>query len=384
MIDQVKESFKLLYGRDAEILVKAPGRINLIGEHTDYNGGLVLPAAIDRCMYFAFASNESQVGNVYAKDIDESISINLNSLQKTESTWSNYLIGLLLEFQSKGISLKGFDCAFMSDIPIGAGVSSSSALECGFAMGIDALLGSRLDRWQIIEMSHHSNHNFMQIYGGILDQFSSLFGKVCKCMLMDCSDRSFEYHDLNLEGYKIVLINTNVKHEHTTSGYNDRAHECKVIVSKLADRNPKIKFISDADLSMIEDSDNGLSEKLKRRAKYIIEENERVVQFADALKINDVNRLGELLYASHHGLRYDYEVSCSELDLLIELTRKYEAVKGARLMGGGFGGCIIGIVEEDKTDLIVNSIMKEYQVKTGIKPESFFVNASDGAEVFVL
>jgi len=252
----------------------------------------------------------------------------LNSLQKTESTWSNYLIGLLLEFQSKGISLKGFDCAFMSDIPIGAGVSSSSALECGFAMGIDALLGSRLDRWQIIEMSHHSNHNFMQIYGGILDQFSSLFGKVCKCMLMDCSDRSFEYHDLNLEGYKIVLINTNVKHEHTTSGYNDRAHECKVIVSKLADRNPKIKFISDADLSMIEDSD--------------------------------------------------------ELDLLIELTRKYEAVKGARLMGGGFGGCIIGIVEEDKTDLIVNSIMKEYQVKTGIKPESFFVNASDGAEVFVL
>ena len=384
MIDQIKGCFKSLYSKEAKLLVKAPGRINLIGEHTDYNEGLVLPAAIDKCMYFVFSPNDTKEGRVYAMDLNEHTTIDLNNLKKTDSVWTNYLVGLLIEFRNKGFLFKGFDCVFASDIPIGAGMSSSAALECGFAVGLDHMLNSQLDKWDIVDMSHHSNHTFMNIYGGILDQFSSLFGQENKCMLMNCADRSFSYCDIDLQDYSIVMINTNVKHEHTTSGYNDRANECKEIVELLTAFDPQIKSISEIDFNTLNKVSLDWPEHLKRRATFILNENDRVRKFSDSMKKEDVQELGNLLYQSHHGLQHLYEVSCTELDLLVDLTKDLDDVLGARMMGGGFGGCTINLMKSDKANEIPSSLMKVYQKRTGIEAESYFVKISEGASVHVL
>lgn len=384
MIDQIKNIFKSHYGKEAEFIVKAPGRINLIGEHTDYNAGMILPAAIDKYMYFAFAKNDSHVGNVHALDLDEQVAIKMSDLHKTDSVWINYLTGLLIEFRERGFSLKGFDCVFTSDIPMGAGMSSSAALECGFALGIDYLLQSQLDRWEIINMSQHSNHHFMNIYGGIMDQFSSLFGEKNKCMLMDCSDRSFEYFDLNLSQYSLVLINSNVKHEHTSSGYNDRARECKEIVDLLQMTDPQIKNISAVDSISLKALSQNWSETLQRRSLFVVNENDRVVQFSKAMETNDFLKLGDLIYQSHFGLQHNFEVSCPELDLLVEITQDMQAVLGARMMGGGFGGCTINLLKTDNAQEVTQRIIEEYKDRSGIAAESYFVKLSEGASVMAL
>lgn len=384
MVNEIKNRFRSLYNKEAKLLVKAPGRINLIGEHTDYNAGLVLPAAIDKYMYFAFSSNDSNIGKVYAKDLDEHATIDLNNLQKTDSIWVNYIVGLLLEFRLKGLLLKGFECVFSGDIPIGAGMSSSAALECGFAMGMNHINQSGLGKWEIIDMSHHSNHTFMNIYGGIMDQFSSLFGQNNKCMLMNCADRSFSYHDIDLKEYSIVMINTNVKHEHTTSGYNERSAECKEIVERLQKFDSDIKSISEANHETIDMVGIEWSDNLKRRARFVINENDRVVQFSRAMLDGNIQELGELLYQSHYGLQHLFEVSCSELDLLVDLTRDNEDVLGARMMGGGFGGCTINLLKSDCAEEITKSLMSKYKERVGIQAESYFVKVSDGASVMVL
>ena len=384
MVDKVKNSFRKIYENEAVIVVKSPGRINLIGEHTDYNGGLVLPAAIDKCMYFALAENDLNLGRIYAMDLDEKSIVYFDQLEKTETIWLNYIIGMLLEFKNLNFALKGFDCVFSSEIPIGAGMSSSAALECGFAVGMDAIIGSNLKKWQIIDMSHHSNHSFMNIYGGILDQFSLLFGQVGKCMLMNCKDRSFDFYNIDLLDYQVVLINTNVKHEHTLSGYNDRAEECKSILSKVSKKYKEIECISDVMIDNIDDVTEGLEMTLKRRVKFIVEENNRVLQFINAMERNDIIKLGDLLYQSHNGLQYLYEVSCPELDTLVDITRDINVVIGSRMMGGGFGGCTINLIKSEIVESTVNYILDEYQLRTGIKAESFFVNISDGVEVIEL
>ena len=384
MGNEIKNSFRSQYCKEAKLLVKAPGRINLIGEHTDYNAGLVLPAAIDKCMYFGFSSNDSDIGRVYAKDLDEQATIDLNNLQKTDSVWVNYIIGLLLEFQIKGLPLKGFECVFTSDIPIGAGMSSSAALECGFAIGMNHINKSGLDKWEIVDMSHHSNHTFMNIYGGIMDQFASLFGRNDKCMLMNCADRSFSYHDIDLKQYSIVMINTNVKHEHTTSGYNERSAECKEIIKRLQKSDSEIKNISESNHETIDIVGIEWPDNLKRRAQFVINENDRVVQFSKAMKDGNIQELGELLYKSHYGLQHLFEVSCPELDLLVDLTRDNDHILGARMMGGGFGGCTINLIKSDHAEVITNSLMSKYKERIGIQAESYFVKVSDGASVTVL
>ena len=384
MINEIKNSFRSLYNKEAKLLVKAPGRINLIGEHTDYNAGLVLPAAIDKCMYFAFSSNDSDIGKVYAKDLEEYATIDLNNLQKTDSIWVNYIVGLLLEFRFKGLPLKGFECVFSSDIPIGAGMSSSAALECGFAIGMNDINHSSLDKWEIVEMSYHSNHTFMNIYGGIMDQFSSLFGKKDKCMLMNCADRSFSYYDIDLKEYSIVMINTNVKHEHTTSGYNERSAECKEIVKRLQKFDSEIKSISETNNETINIVGIEWPDNLKRRARFVISENDRVVRFSRAMKDGNVQELGELLYQSHYGLQHLFEVSCPELDLLVDLTRDNEDILGARMMGGGFGGCTINLIKSDRAEEITKSLMSRYRERVGLQAESYFVKVSDGACLMVL
>ena len=362
------------------IYVRAPGRINLIGEHTDYNNGLVLPGAIDKYMYFACSLNDSSKVNATAIDINESTTLDLNDLKKTKYLWADFLTGILLEFKKLGFNMMGFDCSFTSEVPIGAGLSSSSALECSFLFGIKELYQLEIPNWDLIKMSKSSNHNFLGIKGGILDQFSSLFGQKEKIMLLDCNNLEYEYVDLPPNDYTWLLINTCVKHNHIESGYNDRVKECTRALADIQKVFPKAKHLSSITDSQALSKVIFSSPVLKKRAKYIVEENARVRSFIKYLTKEQYDECGLLLYGSHEGLSKEYEVSCPELDFLVDDLRNHKSVIGSRMMGGGFGGCTINLIEADAIQGIKDQVSVNYKNKFGIEAKFYNVNISNGAE----
>lgn len=377
ILQSIKNSFERAFSFPPSFIVRAPGRINLIGEHTDYNNGFVFPAAIDRYVYLAFSANLlSTNSRVIAKDLGDSSIIRLDSLEKTDIAWKNFLSGILLQFKEQGHTLRDFNCLIQSTIPIGAGMSSSSALECGFAKGIAHLNKIDLTNWEIVDMSHKSNHEYLGIKGGIMDQFSSLFGKKEYGMILDCLDRSHSYVPINLEAYQWVLINSNVKHELLTSGYGDRVKECKEAESIL-----EISTLRSLSLEHLESHKHKLSEIQYNRAKFVLEENERVHTFAEALKLQNTESLGDLLYQSHDGLQNEYEVSCEELDFLVDTSRKIDAVLGARMMGGGFGGCTINLMKKSDIEETILKIEDAYFSKYAIRPEHYLVEIVDGINI---
>lgn len=366
---------------DELIIAKAPGRINLIGEHTDYNLGLVLPAAIKKYCYFGLKPNKTSIINVHAVDLNEKCSLDTNSLASQKYLWANFLVGILLEYQKRNINLSGFDCVITSQVPIGAGLSSSSALECSILVALNKFYESNFDNWTLINMSQSSNHNFLGIKGGILDQFSSLFGKEEKVMLMDCNDRSFEYINLPKSDYTWFLVNSCVKHNHLTSAYNDRVNECKAALKTIQKSNPNISHLSE--INSIEQIANSYfdSKAIKDRALYIFKENARVKKFVRALRDNDMATCGEVLYDSHNGLSQEYEVSCEELDFLVELTKTDINVLGARMMGGGFGGCTLNLVHKDAIKVFTSKVKDKYSSKFNIAPEFYVAEIGPGAAI---
>jgi len=377
ILQSIRNSFERAFSVPPTFVVRAPGRINLIGEHTDYNNGFVFPAAIDKYVYLAFAANRLSEGTrVFAKDLGKSALINLSKVEKSDLAWENFLLGIILQFQSHGHTIKDFNCMIQSTVPIGAGMSSSSALECGFAKGLAHLNGIVLNNWEIVEMSHQSNHQFLGIKGGIMDQFSSLFGKKDHAMILDCSDRSFSYEPIKMDDFQWVLINTQVKHENLTSGYGDRVLECKEAAKVLG-----VESLREASLDDLNKKKEAMSAHVYDRARFVIAENERVHTFAEAMKKENAEVLGKLLYASHDGLQKLYQVSCDELDLLVDLARKEEAVLGARMMGGGFGGCTINLIRKTRAEEVVKRIEKAYLDQTGIEAEHYFVNIEDGVSI---
>ncbi len=361
-------------------IARAPGRVNLIGEHTDYTNGLVLPGAIDRRLYFAFRPNGTSIINATAIDLDDTYDIQLDQLQKSEKQWVNFIIGILLEFKQRGIQLKGFDCAFTSEVPIGAGLSSSSALECVILIGLRELFGAtQLDNWEMIKMSKSSNHNFLEIKGGVMDQFASLFGKENHVMLLDCNSSEYEYVQLPDSEYTWLLINSCVNHNHLTSGYNDRVHECRQALSDIQVHHPDVKHLGNIQDSRLLQEVVFHSDTVSKRAHYVVAENARVRAFVQALKSNDWNSCGQLLYSSHQGLSKLYEVSSPELDFLVDLIREMEGVLGARMMGGGFGGSTINLVHKSKVATIKADISRQYQNVYSMEPEFIDVHISEGA-----
>ena len=317
--DQIKDKLRRHIAQENVQFCKAPGRINLIGEHTDYNGGLVLPGAIDRYMYFALAPNNTNQINITAIDKAETATIEVGNYNRSKIEWANYFIGNLMILQSQGYHCTGFDGAFYSDIPIGAGLSSSSAMEVGFIKSVSELFGFELSGWDIVHTSHRSNHEFLGIQGGFLDQFSSTFGIKESVLLMDCALKSHQVIKADLEDYTFLLINTEVTHNHLTSGYNDRVRECQQALSSIQQRFPEVSSLSGIrHVNQLTDVrfDDSI---IENRATYIIEENQRVRHFVEALAQQDYQRCGELLYRSHNGLSELYEVSCTELDYLVEL-----------------------------------------------------------------
>jgi galactokinase len=380
--EKIRLHFQKNFQKEPQFFIKAPGRINLIGEHTDYNLGFALPAAIDKHILFGFTPNPtSSTFRLIALDMEDNFHGNVNQIEKSEKNWANYLLGVMKSFEDRGILLQGFDCVFCGNIPIGGGLSSSAAMECGFAKGLDQMLHSKLDNWEIVKIGQETENDFLGVQSGILDQFSSTFGLADQAMLLDCQDRKFEYVNANFGEYELVLINSKVKHNHSDSGYNDRPKECQEAIAAIQKRYPNIHSLRAVSQNVLAECETEMSNKHFRRAQFILHENARVHAFCEAFKKSDFTALGRILYKSHFGLQYFYDVSCVELDLLVDLTRSEKAVLGARMMGGGFGGCTLNLIQKDQSKAVAGRIMEAYYQKTKVNPEAYFVSIENGVGV---
>lgn len=380
---ELYHQFTQKYGREP-IISRAPGRINIIGEHTDYNDGFVLPAAVDRFALFAIQANGTDQCKVTALDLDESASFSLGeALAPSSIGWLNYILGVTDGFIQKGVKLSGFDVLFTSDVPVGSGMSSSAALECGLGTGLNELFGAGLSQEEVALVGQRAEHVFVGVKCGIMDQFASVFGRQDQVVKIDCRTQEREYFPADFGSYQVVLIDSKVKHELVDSEYNIRREQCETGVKYLQKRNPQIRALRDATLDDLEAVKTAIDSKVFDRCRYVIEENNRVLQACIQLSHNNIAELGALMFASHEGLSKSYEVSCDELDLLADLARQEEAVIGCRMMGGGFGGCTINLIRRDKVDEVTERILTAYKAQTGIDSVVYKLNIAEGAGVVI-
>jgi len=355
----------------------SPGRINLIGEHIDYNDGFVMPAAIDKGIYFAIAENQTDTINFYSIDFNEHFDISIQDIQ-INNGWRNYVLSVVNEFKLLGISLRGFNCVFGGDIPLGAGMSSSAALEGGLAFALNEMFTVGLSRVDLALLCQRAEHNFPHVKCGIMDQFANMMGKSDHVVLLDCKTLEYSYFPLVKEGYKIVLINSKVHHSLAAGEYNIRRQRCEQGLAILA---PLLSIQSFREITSSEELVIGKSSMTIVQyncCKYVVEEIGRTKKAAKLLQSNDMKGFGKLMYATHEGLSKLYEVSCSELDFLVDQAKLFPAVIGSRLMGGGFGGCTINIVEEAGVENFIQQTVWAYQQKFTIQSEAYIVATSDG------
>ncbi|HSJ68733.1 MAG TPA: galactokinase [Anditalea sp.] len=377
--DSVSISFFHHFEKKPSFIVQSPGRINLIGEHTDYNHGFVLPAAINLGISLAIAPNDTQTCNIYSTDYKETFSFTLDRMEPSDGQpWANYIMGVVNEFQKAGKKLSGFDCAFGGDIPIGSGLSSSAALECGIGFALDQLYDLKLKKWDLIKMAQKAEHNFAGVQCGIMDQFAVVQGKKDHFIRLDCNSLEFEYFPFKDSQFSIVLCNSMVKHALVDSEYNKRRQECESGVEVLRNHWPSISSLRDASLDQLEQIKSELDPIVYNRCRYVLEENERVLQAGNDLHHNDLPSVGKKLYQSHEGLSKLYEVSCPELDFLVESTIDIPQVLGSRMMGGGFGGCTINLVENSFVDKFEGTIRTAYKEKFNLDLEIYRVSIEDG------
>ena len=372
----VKEVFKKKFLQDPHLYF-SPGRINLIGEHVDYNDGFVMPAAIDKGIDYAIALNETDEINFYSIDFDEALSLNITGIKKMEG-WKNYVLGVVNEFQLLNLSLKGFNCVFGGDIPIGAGISSSASLEGGIAFAINELMDFGLNRKELALLCQRAEHNFPNVKCGIMDQYANMFGKKNYVMLLDCQSITHEYLPLGLKSYKIVLINTKVHHALVASEYNQRRKECEEGLEILKKYSNVQSFRDVTKPESLAGFENRMSKEVYKRCLYVIEEILRTKKAAQLLKQNDIEAFGKLMFQTHEGLKNLYHVSCKELDFLVDYAAKNKDVVGARLMGGGFGGCTINIVKENGKEQFLLETLSAYKKEFNIDAAVYEVNVVDG------
>jgi galactokinase len=360
-------------------LFYAPGRINLIGEHTDYNDGFVLPAAIDKKVSFAIQLNSLKKFRYYSIDFDQAIEFDEIKKSSQSGDWSNYLNGILAQFKKTGIELPGIDCVFGGDIPIGAGLSSSAAIECGFAFGLNKLLKANLTTYELVKMAQKAEHEYAGVMCGIMDQYASMFGKKDQVFKLDCRSHHHQYFHLNMNDHIIVLIDTRVKHALASSEYNARRKECEEGVNLLQKIKPGISALRDVSIDLLKENESLINPIVYKRCTFVIQENERVNQACDFLQENKIIDFGNLMYESHEGLRNEYEVSCTELDFLVDLTKEMNEVLGSRMMGGGFGGCTINLVKKGGVSNFKSSVVKAYENRFAKKPYIYLADIIDGA-----
>ncbi len=357
--------------------VRACGRINIIGEHTDYNDGYVLPSAIDKYLFFAVAENGTDECRFLACDIHEEYSARIGELTPGPKLWANYLMGIVLQFINDGKAVRGFDCAFGGNLPIGSGMSSSAALECGLAWSLNNLFDAGYSREALAKLAQRSSHTFVGIPCGIMDQFASLMGKERQLILLDCRSLEYAYIPFDTGNYRVVLLNSRVHHELASSAYVARVQECREAAAVAG-----VGSLRDLTPDQLKACRHQLSPVVYNRASYVVAENNRVMAACAALRNGDIMELGRLMFETHDGLRYLYEVSCPEIDLLVDFARSFEGVIGARVMGGGFGGCTINLVHKNRIQDFIDQAMAYYLLHTGIQPEAYLTESVDGTELF--
>jgi galactokinase len=379
---QLTDTFRQQFGYAPTLLVRAPGRINLIGEHTDYNHGWVLPAAIDKAMYFAVAPRPDGRLRMVARDLNDTYKTDIQSLTKSKSGWPNYLLGVVHELIQLDLPVGGADVVFGGDIPLGSGLSSSAALESGWLVALDTLYRLSLDRPHMARLAMQAENHFVGTNCGIMDMYASLMGRADHALLLDCRSLATRYIPLDLPDHAFVLCNSGVKHALVDSEYNARRADCEAAVRVLADLSEQpIQSLRDVSSDLLSLLHGRVSATVRRRCSYVLDENERVLQACKALEINDLSTVGHLLFASHEGLRHQYEVSCTELDFLVEHAAQHSAVAGARMMGGGFGGCTLNLVRRGDLADFLEKITTAYHQQFGRHLVCHVVQPSEGVSV---
>ncbi|MDR2361639.1 MAG: galactokinase [Prevotellaceae bacterium] len=366
------------YGATDAKVFAAPGRINLIGEHTDYNGGYVFPGAIDKGITAAIRLNGSDRIRAFAIDLNEHAEFGLQEEDAPTQSWARYIFGISRELIKRGLPVGGFDTAFTGDVPLGAGMSSSAALESVYAFALNQLFDGRFDKLELAKAGQATEHNYCGVKCGIMDQFASLFGKAGNLILLNCQTMEYRYYPFHPEGHRLILLDTQVKHELASSAYNERRQSCEAVVAAVQKRHKDIAFLSDVTFDMMYEIQDEISAEEFRCARYIIEETERIMKVSVALELNDYETVGQMMYETHYGLSHLYEVSCRELDSLNNMAKAC-GVAGSRLMGGGFGGCTINIVQESLYDTFISSVNTRYFRQYGKIPKIYEVVISDGA-----
>ncbi|MBX2924147.1 MAG: galactokinase [Chitinophagaceae bacterium] len=377
-IELIKEDFRRLFGTKP-LLVRSPGRINIIGEHTDYNEGFVLPAAIDKAAYVAVAKREDNNIHLYSRSFREEYACSLMALFPRK-TWTDYVLGVVDQLLIKGYGVGGFNLVLDGDIIIGAGLSSSAAVECSVVYALNTLFELGLSKMEMVKLAQAAEHSFAGVKCGIMDQFASMFGKKGYAIQLDCRSLEYNYIPLHMEGISVLLLNSNVSHSLASSEYNTRREQCEQGVSWIKKFIPEIVSLRDVTLNMLERYVLPKDALIYKRCRYVVEENVRLQSACDDLKQGDIQSLGKKMFLTHNGLSKEYEVSCREIDWLVDYVRNNPEVLGARMMGGGFGGCSINLVKEKAIDPLVEHISKQYKEATGLTLDAYVVQIENGTE----
>lgn len=398
-MQDIRVSFQQLFNTTASLVVQSPGRINLIGEHTDYNNGFVLPAAIDKCVQVAIAKRTDGTIHMHAIDLQESVIVPAVAMQPHATSWVNYIIGVVVQVQKYNTSKsgsnasheidKGFDICIQGDIPIGAGLSSSAAVECAVIFALNEMYQLGLTTMQMALMTQQSEHEFAGVKCGIMDMFASLHGKNNQVILLDCDSLQHSYYPLDLKDYQIILFDTQIKHALASSEYNTRRMECEQGVEVLQQKYPSIKTLRDASKQQVEqclapknnDAKNAISDKVYQRCKYVVDEIDRVQLAVKDLLAGDIKAFGQKMFETHEGLSKLYEVSCRELDILVNAVKDNPHVLGARMMGGGFGGCTINIIKKSEVQAIIHQVAEVYAQQTAHTLKVHQVKIAQGTHI---
>ena len=364
-------------------MFRSPGRINLIGEHTDYNGGFVLPASVDKAVYFALTPRSDDWVYLQAVDLDETYKFRLSDLSKPDCEWPYYQLSVLDQLQKHEIKISGFQASFGGDVPVGAGMSSSAALECCLLFALNEVFDLGLDRLEIVKMAQKAENEYVGVNCGIMDQFASVFGRSQSVIRLDCRSLEYEYFPFPMEEYLLILCDTTVKHSLADTEYNLRRQECEQGVAILQKYHPAIQSLRDVTPRLVKEHEAEMGPVVYRRCKYMTEEIERVQQACELLLDGDLEGFGKKMYATHDGLQYEYEVSCPELDFLVAQTRTNPDVVGARMMGGGFGGCTINLVRRTEADVFESAMKAAYRREYDIELPCYRVNITKGTTELV-
>ncbi len=380
IILNIKTSFKEKF-REEPVIFRSPGRVNILGEHTDYNEGFVLPASIDKNIYIAISKRTDHVINLYATDFDEVFTGDITTVQKSTTQWANYVLGVADQLQKKGHTLTGFNAVIDGDVPIGAGLSSSAALECAAIFALNNIFQLGLSNIDMVPMAQKAEHEFAGVHCGIMDQFASMYGKKDHVIKLDCRSLVYEYVPFKLEGYKILLLNSNVKHNLASSEYNSRRMQCEKAVSLIQQHHPEVKSLRDASMDMLKQYVEPVDPLVCKRSTYVVQENERLLGACEDLKNADIMSLGAKMYQTHLGLKDLYEVSCKELDFLVDFVKGKPGVAGSRMMGGGFGGCTINLVKEDAIETLVKEISFAYEETVHLPLTAYIATIENGTDI---